>query len=84
MELTNLKFFSGGEPPDPPSLNWDMQEKDKKSGGARYVDEPDKIDRSQRDEFNRTVRFTLARLPTEIERVKVCNFRWGVEGVGVG
>lgn len=31
-----------------------------------------------------TVRFNVARLPAEIERVKVGNFRWGVERVGVG
>lgn len=78
------QFFSLGENPQTPPLYWDAQEKDKKSGGARYVDGPDKIDRSHRDEFNSTVRFTVARLPAEIEGVKVGKFRWGVEGVGVG
>ena len=84
LEAYKPQFFSLGENPQTPPLYWDAQEKDKKSGGARYVDGPDKIDRSHRDEFNRTVRFNVARLPAEIEGVKVGKFRWGVEGVGVG
>ena len=84
LEAYKPQFFSLGENPQTPPLYWDAQEKDKKSGGARYVDGPDKIDRSHRDEFNSTVRFNVARLPAEIEGVKVGKFRWGVEGVGVG
>ena len=84
LEAYKPQFFSLGENPQTPPLYWDAQEKDKKSGGARYVDGPDKIDRSHRDEFNSTVGFNVARLPAEIEGVKVGKFRWGVEGVGVG
>ena len=34
LTILSSIFLSGGEPPDPPS-NWDAQEKDKKSEGAR-------------------------------------------------
>ena len=91
LEAYKPQFFSLGENPQTPPLYWDAQEKDKKSGGARYVDGPDKIDRSHRDEFNRTVRFNVARLPAEIEggqswqvQVGCRRRRGGVERGGAG
>ena len=91
FEAYKPQIFSLGENPQTPPLYWDAQEKDKKSGGARYVDGPDKIDRSHRDEFNRTVRFNVARLPAEIEggqswqvQVGCRRRRGGVERGGAG
>lgn len=77
-------FSLWGRTPRPPPSTGTRKRKDKKDEGARYVDGPDKIDRSRRDEFSGGVRFLVARLPAEIERPKVSNFGWGVASLGVG
>ena len=82
------QFFSGGEPPDPPSTGTKGptygRRKRQKGGGARLARGSDKIDRSHRDEFNGTAFTLIPRFPTELQRSKVYTFPWGHSTLLVG
>lgn len=82
------QFFSGGEPPHPPSTGTKGptcgRRKRQKGGGARLARGSDKIDRSHRDEFNGTGFTLIPRFPTELQRSKVYTFPWGHSTLLVG
>ena len=82
------QFFSGGEPPHPPSTGTKGptygRRKRQKGGGARLARGSDKIDRSHRDEFNGTTFTLIPRFPTELQRSKVYTFPWGHSTLLVG